>query len=127
MANSADQCRNVHGAFAVTGPVPPGRVLLVDDSADFKWTLTVVGALLRQAGVGAVYPLVLLGAARTNTVDSLMAVASGQEAAGSIRPSASPTSCPAKPQVRCVSLSRSCFASSCLFMLPCLAGLRLVS
>ena len=60
MANSAHQCRNVHGAFAVTGPVPQGGVLLVDDTADSKWTLTVVGALLRHAGAGAVYPLVLL-------------------------------------------------------------------
>jgi len=35
-------------------------VLLVDDAADSKWTLTVVGALLRQTGTGPVYPLVLL-------------------------------------------------------------------
>jgi ATP-dependent DNA helicase RecQ len=60
MANSAHQCRNVHGAFAITGPVPQGGVLLVDDTADSKWTLTVVGALLRQASAGAVYPLALL-------------------------------------------------------------------
>jgi ATP-dependent DNA helicase RecQ len=60
MANSAHQCRNVHGAFAITEPVPQGGVLLVDDTADSKWTLTVVGALLRQAGAGPVYPLVLL-------------------------------------------------------------------
>jgi ATP-dependent DNA helicase RecQ len=60
MANSAHQCRNVHGAFAITGPVPQGAVLLVDDTADSKWTLTVVGALLRQAGAGPIYPLALL-------------------------------------------------------------------
>jgi ATP-dependent DNA helicase RecQ len=60
MANSAHQCRNVHGAFAITGPVPQGGVLLVDDTADSKWTLAVVGALLRHAGAGPVYPLVLL-------------------------------------------------------------------
>jgi ATP-dependent DNA helicase RecQ len=60
MANSAHQCRNVHGAFAVTEPVPSAGALLVDDSADSKWTLTVVGALLRHAGAGAVYPLALL-------------------------------------------------------------------
>jgi ATP-dependent DNA helicase RecQ len=60
MANSAHQCRNVHGAFTITGPIPPGGVLLVDDTADSKWTLTVVGALLRHAGAGAVSPLVLL-------------------------------------------------------------------
>ncbi|HEX6678803.1 MAG TPA: RecQ family ATP-dependent DNA helicase [Actinomycetes bacterium] len=60
MANSAHQCRNVHGAFAVTAPVPAGAVLLVDDAADSKWTLTTAGALLREAGAGPVYPLVLL-------------------------------------------------------------------
>ena len=60
MANSAHQCRNVQGAFTVTGPVPPGGVLLVDDTADSKWTLTIVGTRLRQAGAGPVYPLVLL-------------------------------------------------------------------
>jgi ATP-dependent DNA helicase RecQ len=60
MTNSAHQCRNVHGAFAIKGPVPQDGVLLVDDSADSKWTLTIVGARLRQAGAGPVYPLVLL-------------------------------------------------------------------
>jgi ATP-dependent DNA helicase RecQ len=60
MANSAHQCRNVHGAFAITGPVPQGAVLLVDDTADSKWTLTIAGALLRQAGAGPVFPLALL-------------------------------------------------------------------
>jgi ATP-dependent DNA helicase RecQ len=60
MANSAHQCRNVHGAFTLTGPIPLGGVLLVDDTADSKWTLTIVGALLRHAGAGAVHPLVLL-------------------------------------------------------------------
>jgi ATP-dependent DNA helicase RecQ len=60
MANSAHQCRNVHGAFTLTGPIPHGGVLLVDDTADSKWTLTTVGALLRHAGAHAVHPLVLL-------------------------------------------------------------------
>jgi ATP-dependent DNA helicase RecQ len=60
MANSAHQCRNVQGAFALVAAVPPGAVLMVDDAADSKWTLTAVGALLREAGAGAVHPLVLL-------------------------------------------------------------------
>ena len=60
MANSAHQCRNVHGAFALAASVPTGPVLLVDDAADSKWTLTIVGALLREAGAGPVHPLVLL-------------------------------------------------------------------
>jgi ATP-dependent DNA helicase RecQ len=60
MANSAHQCRNVHGALSITQPVPSGAALLVDDTADSKWTLTVAGALLRQSGASRVYPLVLL-------------------------------------------------------------------
>jgi ATP-dependent DNA helicase RecQ len=60
MANSAHQCRNVHGAFAINGPVPQGGVLLVDDTADSKWTLTIAGALLGHAGAGPIYPLALL-------------------------------------------------------------------
>ena len=60
LANSAHQCRNVHGAFTISGPLPDGPVLLVDDLADSRWTLTVVGAALRQAGANAVLPLVLV-------------------------------------------------------------------
>ena len=37
----------------------PGPLLLVDDVADSRWTLTVAGGLLREAGVPAVLPLVL--------------------------------------------------------------------
>ncbi|MGH8991254.1 MAG: ComF family protein, partial [Acidimicrobiia bacterium] len=59
MANSAQQLRNVHGAFAVAGAMPAGPVLLVDDVHDSRWTLTVAGALLREAGVEAVWPFTL--------------------------------------------------------------------
>ncbi|HEY3241699.1 MAG TPA: RecQ family ATP-dependent DNA helicase [Acidimicrobiia bacterium] len=59
MANSAQQLRNVHGAFAVAGDVLPGPVLLVDDIHDSRWTLTVVGATLRRAGAGPVHPFTL--------------------------------------------------------------------
>jgi len=34
-------------------------VLLVDDIVDSGWTLTVVGALLRKAGCGRIYPFAL--------------------------------------------------------------------
>ncbi|NUP60218.1 MAG: ATP-dependent DNA helicase RecQ [Pseudarthrobacter sp.] len=38
----------------------PGQtVMLIDDLADSRWTLTVAGRALRQAGAGAVLPLVL--------------------------------------------------------------------
>lgn len=36
-----------------------GPVLLIDDLVDSRWTLTVAGRALRQAGVGQVLPLVL--------------------------------------------------------------------
>jgi len=58
-ANSAQQLANVCGAFSVTGPLPDGPVLLVDDTVQSGWTLTVAAAALRQAGCPAVLPLVL--------------------------------------------------------------------
>ena len=59
MENSAQQFLNAYGAFAVTQPVPGGPVLLIDDLADSRWTLTVVAAALQEAGSGPVLPLVL--------------------------------------------------------------------
>ncbi len=32
---------------------------LVDDIIDSRWTVTVLAALLRQAGIGVVYPVAL--------------------------------------------------------------------
>ena len=57
--NRFHQCRNLDGVFAIDGPVPSGPVLLVDDVVDSGWTLTVIAALLRQAGSGPVWPLAL--------------------------------------------------------------------
>ena len=57
--NRFHQCRNLDGVFAIDGPMPSGPVLLVDDVVDSGWTLTVVAALLRQAGSGPVWPLAL--------------------------------------------------------------------
>ena len=57
--NRYHQCHNLDGAFAVVAPVPEGPVLLVDDMVDSTWTLTVVAALLRQAGSGPVWPTAL--------------------------------------------------------------------
>jgi ATP-dependent DNA helicase RecQ len=59
MENSAQQFRNVYGAFALVAPVPELPVLLVDDVVDSGWTLTVLGVALRKAGSGPVHPLVL--------------------------------------------------------------------
>lgn len=57
--NSFHQCKNLDGVFQVLGSIPQEPVLLVDDVVDSKWTLTVIAALLRQAGCGPVYPFAL--------------------------------------------------------------------
>ncbi len=57
--NRYHQCRNLDGAFAIKASIPDGPVLLVDDMVDSAWTLTVVAALLRQAGSGPVWPTAL--------------------------------------------------------------------
>ena len=59
--NSHHRLQNLRGAFEVA--VPEERegqpVLLVDDMVDSGWTFTMLAALLRQGGTGAVYPLPL--------------------------------------------------------------------
>ena len=63
--NSAFRLANVWGRLAVGPDLAtalhgiPGPVLLVDDVADSRWTLTVCAGLLREAGVPGVLPLVL--------------------------------------------------------------------
>jgi ATP-dependent DNA helicase RecQ len=60
MQNSVRQFENVVDAFEVgAGPLPSGPCLLVDDTVESGWTLTVVGEALRDAGADAVLPLVL--------------------------------------------------------------------
>jgi ATP-dependent DNA helicase RecQ len=60
MANSAQQALNVDGSLAVNlEKAPRGSVLLVDDTVDSRWTLTVAAYLLQVKGSGQVYPLVL--------------------------------------------------------------------
>ncbi|HEV7183604.1 MAG TPA: RecQ family ATP-dependent DNA helicase [Leifsonia sp.] len=56
--NSAFRLSSVWGRFAVGElDIPPGRpVLLVDDFADSRWTITVAGRELRRAGASAVLP-----------------------------------------------------------------------
>ncbi len=57
MRNSSTQVSNIWGSFEVSGEVPPGVCLLVDDLVDSRWTVTVVGSLLRAAGSGPVIPV----------------------------------------------------------------------
>ncbi len=66
MRNSFQQASNLLERFKVTVPLRGESVLLVDDVADSKWTLTVLGDLLQRKGAGAVYPFAL---AVTNTGD----------------------------------------------------------
>ena len=67
MENSAQQLRNVLEAFAVMGDVPSTPVILVDDMIDSGWTMTLIAALLKLKGSGAVFPFAL---ARATAGDS---------------------------------------------------------
>ncbi len=66
MRNSFQQAVNVRGRYTLRQRLKGKPVLLVDDIADSKWTLTVVGDLLQRHGSGKVYPFVL---AVTNTAE----------------------------------------------------------
>lgn len=57
--NRFHQCHNLDGVFEVAAEVPDRPVLLVDDIIDSGWTVTVLAALLQQAGSGEVYPVAL--------------------------------------------------------------------
>jgi ATP-dependent DNA helicase RecQ len=62
MRNAGRQSQNLDGAFRVI-EAPNESVLLVDDVCYSKWSFTIVGALLRQAGTGEVYCFALSSAA----------------------------------------------------------------
>ncbi len=55
----AERTENVHGAFAVTGPLPGGPVVLVDDVFTTGATARAATAVLREAGARGVYVLTL--------------------------------------------------------------------
>lgn len=64
--NSAYRLAGVAGSFGVgtaladaLGALEGAPILLVDDLVDSRWSLTVAGRLLRQAGSGPVLPFVL--------------------------------------------------------------------
>ncbi len=59
MRNGFYQCRNLDGVFTVDKDVKKEPVLLIDDMVDSGWTLTVIAALLREAGSGSVSPMAL--------------------------------------------------------------------
>jgi ATP-dependent DNA helicase RecQ len=57
--NRFHQCRNLDGVFAINGTISREPVLLVDDVVDSGWTMTIIAALLRRSGSGAVWPVAL--------------------------------------------------------------------
>lgn len=60
MENSAHQCANAYTSFWVKDGVRiPKNILLVDDVVDSKWTFTVCGYRLMEAGAEKVYPFAL--------------------------------------------------------------------
>lgn len=68
MENTERQTRNLDGAFEVADRrVRNEPVLLVDDTVDSRWTLTVVAALLKEAEAGPVHPFALARATPTST------------------------------------------------------------
>jgi ATP-dependent DNA helicase RecQ len=67
MENSAQQVRNLLGAFSIDRGILHTPVLLVDDVIDSGWTLTMIAALLRMNGSGPVFPFAL---ARATAGDS---------------------------------------------------------
>ena len=68
--NSAFRLANVWDQFAIGPELADGLaehqgkpILLIDDRADSRWTITVAGRLLRQNGAAAVLPFVLAAVA----------------------------------------------------------------
>ena len=60
MENSSHQCANAYTSFSIIeGADIPGKVLLVDDVVDSRWTMTVCGYRLMENGCKEVYPYAL--------------------------------------------------------------------
>lgn len=60
MENSAHQCANAYQSFFVKESVTvPRNILLIDDVVDSRWTFTVCGYKLMEAGAENIYPFAL--------------------------------------------------------------------
>jgi ATP-dependent DNA helicase RecQ len=58
--NTHQQVTNLENVFEVDArQVRPAPLLLIDDMVDSRWTFTVLGIKLQQAGSGAVFPFAL--------------------------------------------------------------------
>ena len=66
MANNVMQARNVDGSLEICDVIQHnGSVLLVDDMVNSAWTFTVAAWLLRNHGVGDVFPFALATSGKT--------------------------------------------------------------
>jgi ATP-dependent DNA helicase RecQ len=67
LLNDILQCTNARDSFRAdrSRVLLASPVLLVDDTVDSRWTLTVCAALLREAGSGPVIPFALAAAIGT--------------------------------------------------------------
>ena len=59
MNNSYHQCRNAINSFRCKEKNYDGNIILVDDMVDSKWTITVCGHYLMEAGFNSVFPYAL--------------------------------------------------------------------
>lgn len=67
MENTEQQTQNLDGVFdVITEHVHDTPVLLIDDTVDSRWTLTVITALLKEASAGPVHPFALARTTRTS-------------------------------------------------------------
>lgn len=67
-----EQQENAEKSFGLAAELPEyfgNNVLLIDDMVDSKWTFTVCGKLLREAGSGKVYPLALANSSNKKSGD----------------------------------------------------------
>ncbi len=70
-----------------------GHGILVDDIVDSRWTLTVIGSLLREAGADTVYPVALADASQrwaVTTVDTMTVLVLASRLGDRKRPSLPP-------------------------------------
>ncbi len=63
MQNRFNQCLNLDGVFIIESNLNGSPVFLMDDIVDSCWTLTIITALLKQAGAGPVFPIALASTA----------------------------------------------------------------
>lgn len=71
MENSQFQFQNARNSFKAKGDIHiTDKYLLIDDIVDSRWTITVCGYLLRQAGAEQVFPFTLACSSRKEKSNS---------------------------------------------------------